>query len=271
MTTEQNSATMLPEASRSAGPPAVLDMQTLSKRFADGTQALGGIDLTVREGEFVSLLGASGAGKSTLLRICAGLDSPTGGTLRRTGDVTRPGGTAMVFQDAALMPWASVFENVWLPLRLAGKARAAARDQVMHALDTVGLKERADALPRELSGGMKMRVSIARALITAPRLVLLDEPFAALDEITRFHLNDVLLELWERERLTVLFVTHSVFEAAFLSTRVAVLSAPPARIADEMAIPADLPRDDSYRQSAGFLDYARRLSAMLARAGDVRE
>ncbi len=249
----------------------VLRARALAKSFADGTQALGDVDLTVREGEFVSLLGASGAGKSTLLRIFAGLETPSAGTLHRADDVTRRGGTAMVFQDAALMPWASVFDNVWLPLRLAGKTRAAAREAVMHTLETVGLEHRADALPRELSGGMKMRVSIARALVTAPRLVLLDEPFAALDEINRFHLNDVLLELWRRERLTVVFVTHSVFEAAFLSTRVAVLSSPPAAIAGELAIPADLPRDEGYRQSAGFLDFARRLSALLAKAGETHE
>ena len=245
----------------------MVSLSGVTKTFEGGVEALGGIDLDVAPGEFLTIIGASGAGKSTILRLMAGLDEPTSGTLTRASRVNSRGGTAMVFQDPALMPWASAFDNVWLPLRLAGISRTDAAERIMHALETVGLADRRDALPRDLSGGMRMRVSIARALVTQPALILLDEPFGALDEITRFRLNDVLLDLWNKQDLTAVLVTHSVFEAAYLSTRVMVLSAPPARIADQLLIPRDIARNQAFRQSAGYLDYARRMSELLGQAG----
>ncbi|MCB1479893.1 MAG: ABC transporter ATP-binding protein [Rhodobiaceae bacterium] len=245
--------------------PPVVSLNNVTKTFPGGVEALGGIDLDVAAGEFLTIIGASGAGKSTILRLMTGLDEPTSGTLTRAAEAARPGGTAMVFQDPALMPWASSFENVRLPLRLAGTPGGEATERIVHALETVGLADRRDALPRDLSGGMRMRVSIARALVTQPKLILLDEPFGALDEITRFRLNDVLLDLWREQGLTIVLVTHSVFEAAYLSTRVTVLSAPPAKIMDEIHVPREIIRNHAFRQSAGYLDYARKMSEMLGR------
>jgi len=161
------------------------------------------------------------------------------------------------------MPWASAFNNVWLPLRLQHVSRAAARDRVMEALTMVGLEKFADAYPRELSGGMKMRVSIARALITRPKLLLMDEPFAALDEITRFKLNEELLDLWQRFGWTVVFVTHSVFESVYLSERVVVMAARPGRVVGELSIDAPYPRGDDFRTSAPYNEYCRRTSDAL--------
>lgn len=250
--------------------PGAADLITLrgvTRVFYGGVRALGGIDLCVGEGEFLTIIGASGTGKTTLLRIMAGLDEPTAGQVRRDPAIARTGGTAMVFQDPALMPWASAFDNVWLPLRIAGASRADAHAQVMAALETVDLAARRDALPAELSGGMRMRVSIARALVTSPRLLLLDEPFAALDELTRFRLNDVLRGLWQRKRLTAVLVTHSVYEAAYLSTRVAVISARHGHISAEMAISGDIERNQAFRESTAYFDYVRRLSTLLGQAG----
>lgn len=245
----------------------VLQLRGLGMTFPGGIEALADVELVVLRGEFLTIVGASGSGKSTLLRLMAGLETPTQGTVERSTDAARQGGTAMVFQDPALMAWASVFDNVWLPLRIAGQSRKTARERIDDVLQTVGLYERRDALPRDLSGGMRMRVSIARALVTQPRLILLDEPFAALDEITRYRLNDVLLELWRQNGLTAVLVTHSVFESAYLSTRIVALTTPPAQVFGEVSISADIPRNTAFRQSAGFLDYARKVSALLEQAG----
>jgi NitT/TauT family transport system ATP-binding protein len=190
--------------------------------------ALDGVDLDLLPGETLCLLGPSGCGKSTLLRVIAGLEKPGKGRLAWAGGA--PPKIGFVFQEANLMPWADVWTNVYLPLRLAGMGRRAAAPLVIAALERVGLDARAHALPRELSGGMKMRVSIARALVDRPELLLLDEPFAALDEITRWQLNDALLELRRESAATVVFVTHSVYESAYLADRVAVMRAQPGRI-----------------------------------------
>ena len=176
-------------------PPPVIQLHDASKRFGNGVQALEGCSLQLASGEFVSLLGPSGCGKSTVLRLVAGLEQPSSGTVNSPALQGAEAATAYVFQEPALMPWASVFDNVWLPLRLAGHSRAAARDRVAAALRGVGLQDFGAAYPAELSGGMKMRTSIARALITQPRVLLMDEPFAALDEITRSRLNSDLLDL----------------------------------------------------------------------------
>jgi NitT/TauT family transport system ATP-binding protein len=241
----------------------LISLQSVDKQFAAGVQALRGTTLQVVEREFVSLLGPSGCGKSTVLRLVAGLDVPTAG---RVASDSGPGGTAFVFQEPTLMPWASVFDNVWLPLRLAGLSRREAGDRVQGLLRTVGLAEFAQAFPAELSGGMKMRASIARALVTAPRLLLMDEPFAALDEITRQRLNDDLLRWWQSQPLTALFVTHSVFEAVFLSQRVLVMSARPGRIAAEVAVDEPYPRGAAFRTSTRYAALCRQVSNALERA-----
>jgi len=243
----------------------LISLDRVDKRFANGVQALQGVQLTVDSGEFVALVGPSGCGKSTVLRLVAGLDRPSGGVLASPG---AGGGadTAFVFQEPTLMPWATVFDNVWLPLRLAGVARAAAAERIGGVLDTVGLRDFARAYPAELSGGMKMRASIARALVTRPRVLLMDEPFAALDEITRGQLNDDLLRWWQAERLTTLFVTHSVFEAVFLAQRVLVMSPRPGRIVAEVRVGEPYPRRADFRTSVRHAEACRALSQALEQA-----
>ncbi len=235
----------------------------VSKVFDTGTVALDGFDLGVREGEFLSLLGPSGCGKSTALRLVSGLDEPTSGSIRHNGGA---GEVGYVFQEPTLMPWATAFGNVFMPLRLRGVSRRDARDEVMDALSRVGLADFAGAYPRQLSGGMRMRVSIARALVTRPQILLMDEPFAALDEITRFRLNDELLRLWQAMRLTVVFVTHSVFESVFLSQRICVMGARPGRVIAEFSIDEPYPRGEAFRTSPAYAASCGRVSAALQRA-----
>jgi NitT/TauT family transport system ATP-binding protein len=246
----------------------VVALRGVGKTFGSGTVALAGLDLDIRQGEFLSLLGPSGCGKSTALRIVADLSEPTSGTVTWSDPDARKG-IGFVFQEPTLMPWATVFNNVFLPLKLAGESRAAVRARVMQTLSRVGLAEFADAYPRELSGGMRMRVSIARALVTAPRILLMDEPFAALDEITRFKLNDDLVALWRELKMTVVFVTHSVFESVYLSNRIVVMTGRPGRVSSELAI--DAPgRDARFRTSAEYAAYCRVASEALAQAMQPR-
>jgi NitT/TauT family transport system ATP-binding protein len=246
-----------------------VSLRSATKIYDNGVVALGPIDLEVRRGEFVSLLGPSGCGKSTALRLIAGLSAPSSGTVR----VARPAMTAggghrvgFVFQEPTLMPWTTVRENVRLPLKLAHVPSSAAKVRVDEALAQVGLSEFAGAYPRELSGGMKMRVSLARALVTDPDILLMDEPFAALDEITRFRLNNDLLALWRSLRKTVIFVTHSVFESVYLSQRVLVMTARPGRIAAEIGVQTTEPRGEDFRTSADYAGYCRKVSNALAPA-----
>jgi NitT/TauT family transport system ATP-binding protein len=243
----------------------------VAKTFANGTEALRGFSLEVREGEFLSLLGPSGCGKSTALRLIAGLGEPTAGSVSWPGLAKASAHAAshdigFVFQEPTLMPWATVLDNVRLPLRLAGRSRASVRAQVMDVLASVGLEKFAGSYPRELSGGMKMRVSIARALVTRPRLLLMDEPFAALDEITRFKLNDDLLRLWQEHGWTIVFVTHSVYESVYLSSRLVVMAARPGRVHAEIAIGAPYPRGEGFRTSAEYNASCRTASTALAGA-----
>jgi len=251
-----------------AGNVAV-SLRGVTKTYDNGIVALGPIDLEVRRGEFLSLLGPSGCGKSTALRLIAGLGAPSSGTVRvaRTA-VEANGGHAVgfVFQEPTLMPWTTVRENVRLPLRLAHVPLSSAKARIDQALAQVGLSEFANAYPRELSGGMKMRVSLARALVTDPDILLMDEPFAALDEITRFRLNNDLLALWRSLRKTVIFVTHSVFESVYLSQRVVVMTSRPGRIATEIGIEASEPRGEDFRTSADYAGYCRKVSNALAPA-----
>jgi len=251
--------------------PPVVALEGVTKRFASGLEALGGVNLAVARGEFLSLLGPSGCGKSTLLRIIAGLSEPTRGSCRlhlggETGNATATGRIGFVFQDPTLMPWSTVAANVELPFRIAGRVRSAERDRVALSLRAVGLAGFERSYPHQLSGGMRMRVSIARALVTAPDLLLLDEPFAALDEITRFALNDDLLRLWETQRPTILFVTHSVFESVYLSTRIALMAPRPGRIVADLSVDLPQPRDRAVRSSPAYAAVCESVSASLAAA-----
>ncbi|HUZ32019.1 MAG TPA: ABC transporter ATP-binding protein [Xanthobacteraceae bacterium] len=243
-------------------------LRNVGKTFPNGVAALAGLDFAVRPGEFVSLLGPSGCGKSTALRIIAGLSEPTSGNVEwlPANGMQQQSRLGFVFQEPTLMPWASVFTNVALPLKLSGAPPAKIAERVEAVLDRVGLREFGRAFPRELSGGMRMRVSIARALITEPQLLLLDEPFAALDEITRFKLNDDLLRMWQALRTTIVFVTHSVFESVYLSSRVVVMAARPGRVFREVAVDAPYPRDQNFRTSAEYAGFCRRASETLAQA-----
>ena len=254
-----------PTVSHSAPLVALRDV---GKDFPNGTRALAGLDLEVRPGEFVTLLGPSGCGKSTALRIIAGLSEPTEGVIEwsQTGAAGGSGRTGFVFQEPTLMPWATVFDNVRLPLKLKGANADNAAERVEAVLDRVGLGQFGASYPRELSGGMRMRVSIARALITEPQLLLMDEPFAALDEITRFSLNDDLLQMWQALRTTIIFVTHSVFESVYLSSRIAVMAPRPGRVFAELAVDAPYPRDRNFRTSAEYAAFCRRTSEALAQA-----
>lgn len=243
----------------------LLRMSHIEKTFRGNVVALRDLDLTLHQGDFLSLLGPSGCGKSTALRLIAGLMSPTAGSIDWQGGKSDDD-LGIVFQEPTLMPWAQVKENVWLPFRLRGKSYASVKDEVLAALRLVGLAEFQNAYPRELSGGMKMRVSIARALVTRPRLILMDEPFAALDEITRHRLNNDLLALRAAIGCTVIFVTHSVFESVFLSDRIVVMAARPGRIIGEVSVDAPYPRDDTFRTSPAYAASATQASAMLTRA-----
>lgn len=255
---------------RGASEP-IIRLRGVSKVFSTGTKAVEGVDLDLMPGEFLSILGPSGCGKSTLLRMIAGLGEASSGTISWAeghGAKVRGGARDLgfVFQDPTLMPWASALDNVALPLILEGsrkdEAQAAARDK----LALVGLSGFETAYPRELSGGMKMRVSIARGLVTQPSLLLMDEPFAALDEITRHRLNHDLLRLWQDVGFTAVFVTHSVFESVFLSQRIVVMAARPGRIVSALDVSAPHPRDEMFRTSAQYGELCRQASERLKMA-----
>jgi NitT/TauT family transport system ATP-binding protein len=243
----------------------VVTLQHVDKVYANGVKAVDALDLEIAEGEFVSLLGPSGCGKSTALRIIAGLAEPSAGRVVWHGE-RRPQDIGFVFQEPTLLPWGTVFDNIFLPLRLAGEKQTAARARIEEAIELVGLGGFAGAYPRELSGGMRMRVSIARALVTRPRLLLLDEPFAALDEITRFKLNDDLLALRQSQGWSVVFVTHSTFESVFLSSRVVVMTPRPGRVVADQAIDLAYPRAPALRVAVEYTERCRIVSDLLARA-----
>jgi NitT/TauT family transport system ATP-binding protein len=259
-------------APRTTSDAPVVALTGVGKTYSSGVVALANVSIAIQAREFVTLLGPSGCGKSTVLRLIAGLGSLSAGRIDWPGEAGKSlakrnrRNIGFVFQEPTLMPWASVRDNVYLPLRLAREPREAVRARVEDAIAQVGLEGFGDAYPRELSGGMKMRVSIARALVTGPDLLLMDEPFAALDEITRFRLNDDLLKLWARRRLTVVFVTHSVYESVYLSERVLVMSGRPGRVVEEIKVPTPYPRDESYRNSPGYGSLCSATSAALARA-----
>ena len=256
-----------PAGGQASGAPLV-SIRRVSKQFANGTIAVRDVDLDLGTGEFVSLLGPSGCGKSTLLRMVAGLGSPSTGTIDWPGSSEDKAGRDLgfVFQDPTLMPWANALSNVMLPLTLKHVPKRDAEARAAGMLALVGLKGFEKSYPRELSGGMKMRVSIARALVMRPKILLMDEPFAALDEITRHRLNDDLLNLWWRERFTAVFVTHSVFESVYLSQRIVVMAARPGRVMADLDVSAPYPRDELFRTSAEYAHLCRLASGKLKEA-----
>ena len=251
----------------------LLELRGVEKRYDNGTLALERVDLAVGKHEFVSLLGPSGCGKSTALKMIAGLSPVTSGSIswadtNLKDESNHAKDISFVFQEPTLMPWTKVFDNVWLPLRLKGISREAAKPQINAVLDKVGLAQFAQVYPRELSGGMKMRVSIARAMVTEPRLLLMDEPFAALDEMTRFKLNNDTLALWQAQQFTTIFVTHSVYESVYLSNRIIVMAARPGRIIADIAVDEPYPRVDAFRNTPRYAELCVKVSQALQKAGD---
>ncbi len=236
----------------------ILDFRDVALTFPDGTTALSGVDLTVARGEFVSVVGPSGCGKSTLLRIASGLETATEGVM--TADTSRIG---YVFQDATLLPWRNVTANVELLAELHGMSRAERKDKAKQAIELVGLSGFEKHLPRALSGGMRMRASLARSLTLDPELFLFDEPFGALDEITRERLNDELLRLYTEKQFGALFITHSVSEAVYISTKVVVMSGRPGRIVASFDVPFPAPRDPDIRFTAEFAELVGAVSHAL--------
>ncbi|GIQ61774.1 nitrate/sulfonate/bicarbonate ABC transporter ATP-binding protein [Paenibacillus cisolokensis] len=255
-------------AARSAVPGSgrqLVELNNVDKIYPNGTIAVRQVDLAVSEGEFISFVGPSGCGKSTIFNMIAGLTDHTRGRLSVLGTTPRDARThneiAFVFQEHTLLPWTNLLENVTLPLKLRGVPRKAREEEGRRALELVGLGDSVKSLPRQLSGGMKMRVSIARALVSRPKLLLMDEPFGALDEITRQTLQDELLNIWQNDkRMTVLFITHNVFEAVFLSTRVAVMTPRPGKITEIVDIPQPFPREETFRSDPQFGEYVRAVS-----------
>ncbi|MEQ1754130.1 MAG: ABC transporter ATP-binding protein [Micropepsaceae bacterium] len=242
----------------------MLSFNGVSKSFASGVKALDGASFSVERGEFLSLVGPSGCGKSTALRLIAGLTKPTGGKVTWQG---APPSVGFVFQDAALLPWATVEKNVRLPLELKASDDAVTALKVADALELVGLSGFAKAYPRELSGGMRMRASIARALAADATLLLMDEPFAALDELTRERLNDELRALWAARSLTVIFVTHSIYESVYLSSRVVVMSARPGHVVDDISMGEPQARTPDFRLSPAYGERCKTVRAALQKGG----
>jgi NitT/TauT family transport system ATP-binding protein len=260
-----------PHAVRSSDAKPLVCVRHVSKQFANGTLAVRDVNMHLGAGEFISLLGPSGCGKSTLLRMIAGLGAPSTGTIEwpttshdASGEPERDLG--FVFQDPTLMPWATELANVMMPLTLKGVRKREAQERAAEMLALVGLKGFEKSYPRELSGGMRMRVSIARGLVLRPKILLMDEPFAALDEITRHRLNDDLLELWWKEKFTAVFVTHSVFESVYLSKRIVVMAARPGRVMADLDVDAPYPRDDLFRTSPEYAHLCRVVSGKLKEA-----
>jgi NitT/TauT family transport system ATP-binding protein len=255
-----------------AGPAAHLEIARLSKTFPNGARVLENVSLRVAPGEFVSLIGPSGCGKSTVLKLVSGLTQPSAGSILVEGRTPANARDAIsfIFQDATLLPWRTVTQNVNLGLELENVAKARQAEIVSRLLAFVGLEKVGDRYPRQLSGGMKMRVSIARALATTPRLLLMDEPFGALDEMTRDRLNEELLSLRERDGWTALFVTHSVAEAVFLSSRIIVLGANPGRVVHDLPVPFPYPRDDALRGSEAYQRAVVDVSVALRQAAHMK-
>ncbi|KGR91275.1 nitrate ABC transporter ATPase [Ureibacillus massiliensis 4400831 = CIP 108448 = CCUG 49529] len=239
----------------------VVSFEQVDKIYNTGTVALNRLNLSIKEGEFISFLGPSGCGKSTALRMVAGLGDPTKGKVNVFGQdpkavIQKTNDVAFVFQEANLLPWRTVLDNVLLPLELRGSDKKSRKEAAIQVLEKVGLKDHIKSYPRQLSGGMKMRVSIARAMAAKPKLLLMDEPFAALDELTRQTLQMDLLNIWEKEKMTILFVTHNVYEAVYLSSRIAVMSARPGRLSTLIDVNLPYPRERTNTEFADLVNVA---------------
>lgn len=247
----------------------LVKMNQLSKIYPNGTLAASDVNLNIHEGEFLCFVGPSGCGKSTIFKMIAGLEKHSHGELEIFGvspnEARKRNEIAFVFQDHTLLPWSTVKDNVTLPLKLRGGiSKNEQKEEAERVLELVGLKDTMKMLPRELSGGMKMRVSIARALISRPKLLLMDEPFGALDEITRQTLQQELLNIWQKDnKMTVLFITHNVFEAVYLSTKVVVMTPRPGKIDSIIDVPIPFPREDEFRTTAEFSKYVGEVSRGL--------
>ncbi|MGJ9383446.1 ABC transporter ATP-binding protein [Salipaludibacillus sp. CF4.18] len=246
----------------------LVNLANVRKVYPNGTVAVTNVNLQAGEGEFICFVGPSGCGKSTIFNMVTGLTDHSQGELSVLGttpaQARKHNEIAFVFQDHTLLPWATLLENVTLPLKLRGLPKKQVKAEGERVLTLVGLKDHMNVPPRQLSGGMKMRVSIARALITRPKLLLMDEPFGALDEITRQSLQDELLNIWNKEKeMSVLFITHNVFEAAYLSTRVVVMTPRPGKIGDIINIPTSKKRDEDFRTSDEFNKYVGEISSCL--------
>ena len=243
----------------------MLTLSNVSKRYGSSPPVIEQINLSIDQGEFVSLIGPSGCGKSTLLKLISGLTGPSSGSILVDGQTPVQARKAIsyIFQDATLLPWRTVSRNVGLGLELEHVSRETRKQRVESLIELVGLSHVVRAYPRQLSGGMKMRVSVARALATTPRLLLMDEPFGALDEMTRDRLNEELLRLRAEQNWTAVFVTHSVAEAVFLSTRIIVLAPSPGRIAQEITIPLPFPRTGATRENPQFESFVTEVSRAL--------
>ncbi len=246
------------DGAASAGSPAALSFRDVGKTFPDGTEALRAVSFDVRRGEFVTVVGPSGCGKSTLLRLASGLDDVTAGACQ----VDRSN-IGYVFQDATLLPWRSVLHNVELIAELHGESKEERRARAMEAIAKVGLGGFEEHYPKQLSGGMRMRVSLARSLVTSPPVFLFDEPFGALDEITREQMNSETLRLFRQEGFAGLFITHSIYEAVFMSTKVLVMSGRPGTIVERFDVPFDYPRSPDLRFEADFAHLSGEISHAL--------
>lgn len=243
----------------------LITLSQVNKLFENGIYALKDLNLTINPGEFISLVGPSGCGKSTLLRIIAGLTDRSSGMIQWHKN-TDEENLAFVFQEPALLPWATVRDNINLPLKLAGMPKKSADYAINEALQLVGLENFAKSYPRQLSGGMKMRVSIARSLVTSPRVLLMDEPFGALDDITRTQLNVELLNLWSQQNWTIIFVTHNIYEAVYLSNRVVVMAPRPGRVVADILIDQPYPRSEAFRTSPVYTQYYQQVADELAKS-----
>ncbi|MGP7818141.1 ABC transporter ATP-binding protein [Niallia sp. 01092] len=246
----------------------IVHLKNVNKVYLNGKTAVQNVNLNIQQGEFVSFVGPSGCGKSTIFKMISGLIEHTEGELQILGTSPRLAqkestDVSFVFQDATLLPWRNVMDNVMLPLEFRPIPKAEKREMAEKVLKMVGLEDYRKALPRELSGGMKMRVSIARALIAKPKLLLMDEPFGALDEITRQKLQAELLKIWEQEKMTVLFITHNVFEAVYLSTKIAVMTPSPGKVENMVAVDLPFPREAELRTDHKFSDIAAKVSHYL--------
>jgi len=246
----------------------IVKMEKVNKIYPNGKTAVQNVSMQIRQGEFISFVGPSGCGKSTIFNMISGLITHTEGKLEILGTspaqaLKQSTDVSFVFQEPTLFPWRTVLDNVSLPLEFRSFSKKEKLEKVYQVLELVGLQDYAKSLPRELSGGMRMRVSIARALVAKPKLLLMDEPFGALDEITRQKLQTELLSIWEKEKMTVLFITHNVFEAVYLSTKIAVMTPSPGKIESVIQVPLPYPREEELRTTHDFSDIAAKVSQDL--------